>query len=313
MELRHLRYFVAVAEALSFSRAATRLRLAQPSLSAQIRSLEDDLGLQLLERDRNRVALTDAGAVFLKEARQVLARADKAVARAREAAEGKTGELRVASMGPLTFNFLPACLTRLHAELPAAKVNITEMSASDQLTQVTSGRVHLGFVPAPFPSLGAGKKLAAQLILKSPLAIVMSTGHPLASQKSIRLNALEDETFVPITMFGTDAQRIWSQEVCRKSGFLPRFGPAASSPDNLVTLVAAGSGVALIPKIAERMSSPGCITVPVADRGLRYELYALYDDRFPSVLRDRFLAIVTDEAVKVQAILESNGSVTGSH
>ena len=301
-----MRYFVAVAESLSFSRAATKLRLAQPSLSAQVRSLEDELGLRLLERDRNRVALTDAGAVFLKEARQVLARAEKAVARAKEAAEGKSGELRVASMGPLTFSFLPACLTRLHADLPGAKVIVTELAASEQLSQVNAGRVHLGFVPDPFPRLAEGKQLTAKRILLSPLVIVMSTGHPLAERSSVNLAELERETFIHILMFGTDAQRIWSQEVCRKAGFTPRFGNAATSADNLITMVAAGSGIALIPKIAERFDSPGCVTVPVADKGVRYELFALYDNRFTSALRDRFLAIVDEEAIKMQAVLEGN-------
>src|SRR5882757_2096681 len=135
MELRHLRYFVAVAEALSFSRAAASLRLAQPSLSTQIRDLENDLGLQLLERNRNRVALTDVGAIFLKEAKQVLARADKAVARAHEAAAGRAGELRIGSMGPLTISFLPACLHRLHVSLPRARVSVLEMGPPEQIAQ----------------------------------------------------------------------------------------------------------------------------------------------------------------------------------
>ena len=258
MELRHLRYFVAVAEALSFSRAATRLRLAQPSLSTQIRDLEEELGLELLERNRNRVALTDAGAVFLREARAVLARAEKAVARAKEAAAGTTGELRVGSMGPLTISFLPACLTRLHAALPKARISVTETGPSEQLTQIFAGRMHIGFVPEIFAKLPAGKRLAVRNIVRSPLIVLVSEHHPLAKRGAVRLRDLEDETFLHILMYGSDAQRVWTREICRSIGFMPQFGSAASNAENLVSMVAAGEGVALIPKIAERTGTPGC-------------------------------------------------------
>src|SRR3954452_24858941 len=114
MELRHLRYFVAVAEELSFSRAAGRLRLAQPSLSAQIRDLEEELGFPLLDRSRNHVFLTDAGRVFLHESKELLERAEAAIKRAWEAARGRAGELRVGTVAPLTLSFLPASLSVFH-------------------------------------------------------------------------------------------------------------------------------------------------------------------------------------------------------
>ncbi len=300
MELRHLRYFVAVAEALSFSRAATRLRLAQPSLSTQIRDLEDELGLELLERNRNRVALTDAGAVFLKEARAVLARAEKAVARAKEAAAGTTGELRVGSMGPLTIGFLPACLTRLHAALPKARISVTETGPSEQITQIFAGRMHIGFIPEIFAKLSAAKRITVKNILRSPLIVLVSEHHPLAKKGTVRMRDLEDETFLHILMYGSDAQRVWTREICRSVGFLPQFGSAASNAENLVSMVAAGEGVALIPKIAERTGTPGCVALRVADNGLHYNLCAVYDENFPSGLRDTFLRIVEEEAQKVE-------------
>ncbi|MFC5458069.1 LysR substrate-binding domain-containing protein [Prosthecobacter fluviatilis] len=301
MELRHLRYFVAVAEALSFSRAATRLRLAQPSLSTQIRDLEEELGLQLLERNRNHVALTDAGTVFLREARAVLTRADKAVARAKEAAAGTTGELRVGSMGPLTISFLPACLTRLHAALPKARISVQETGPSDQLAQIAAGRVHIGFIPEIFAKLSAAKKLVVRNILRSPLIVLVSEHHPLARRGTVRLRELEDETFLHILMYGSDAQRVWTREICRSIGFLPQFGSAASNAENLVTMVAAGAGVALIPKIAERTGTPGCAALLVTDKSLHYDLCAVYDENFPSALRDTFLGIVEEEAKKVES------------
>lgn len=300
MELRHLRYFVAVAEALSFSRAAASLRLAQPSLSTQIRDLENDLGLQLLERNRNRVALTDVGAIFLKEAKQVLARAEKAVARAHEAAAGRAGELRIGSMGPLTISFLPTCLHRLHVALPKARVNVTEMGPPEQIAQIDLGRLHVGFVPAPFATLSARKRLTTQVILRSPLTILISEHHPLAAKGIVKLRDLEKEIFLHIYMFGSDAQRFWTQEICEARGFSPRFGVGATNADNLVTLVAAGEGVALIPRFAERPNAPGCIGLKLSDKGLKYELLAVYNERFPSGLRDTLLKIVEEEAGKLE-------------
>ncbi len=299
MELRQLRYFIAVAEALSFSRAATRLRLAQPSLSAQIRNLEDELRLRLLERDRSRVMLTDAGSVFLKEARQVLARADKAVARAREAATGAVGELRVASVEPLTIKFLPQCLTRLHAAVPKARVQVVEMAPSEQLPQLQAGKVHVGFIPGIFAGLAAGRGLVRLGIIRSHLILMMPQDHPLARRKAIHLREVADTTFLHIVLFGSDAQRMWTHEQCRAAGFTPHFGIAATTADNLVSLVAAGAGVALIPKIAERPKSPGCVVMPLLDTELTFEIFAMYSDGLSSPLRDTFLNIVAEEVAKL--------------
>ncbi len=303
MELRQLRYFIAVAEALSFSRAATRLRLAQPSLSAQIRNLEDELQLRLLDRDRNRVVFTDAGAVLLREARQVLARADKAVARAREAASGAAGELRIASVEPLTIHFLPRCLTRQHAAAPKARVQVVEMAPSEQLPQLQAGKVQVGFVPEIFAGLAAGKGLARLRIIKCGLVLMMPQDHPLARRRAVHLAELSSTSFLHIVLFGSDAQRMWTHEQCRKAGFTPHFGVAATTADNLVSLVSAGAGVALIPRIAERPKSPGCVVMPLLDEDLTFEIHAMYNESFPSSLRDAFLNIVAEEVARLGAAL----------
>jgi DNA-binding transcriptional LysR family regulator len=300
MELRHLRYFVAVAEALSFSRAAVRLRLAQPSLSKQIKDLEAELGMPLLERDRNHVALTDAGAVFLKEARQVLARAEVAVKRARDAAAGARGELHIATMGPLTFSFLPLCLTKFRGQIPRARVTVTEMPPSEQFSKVAAGDIQVGFVPAPLPR-AAARQLVSTPILLSPLVVMMAPDHPLAKGSSVKLRDLDDETFLHIRLHGAETQRAWTQELCRRVGFTPRFGAGASNPDNLVTMVAAGEGVALIPKIAQRGPAPGCAYLRVAESRLAYELVAITSARHSSVLTKQFLNICVGEGAEVQA------------
>ena len=268
MELRHLRYFVAVAERLSFSRAAVQLSLAQPSLSSQIRDLEDELGFRLLDRDHNRVALTDAGAVFLSESQQVLASAETAVKRAREAAAGQAGELRLATMGLATFSFLPACLARFRAAIPGARVTVTEMAPSEQPGRIASGEIHAGFIGAPLSRLPGAKQLKAEKVLRSPFVVMIAPEHPLAGGPVVRLSDLANEIFLQIRFYDADSGRIRTQEICRKAGFTPRFGAAALNIDNLTSMVAAGEGVALIPKIVLRGPTPGCADLPIAETNL---------------------------------------------
>lgn len=299
MELRHLRYFIAVAEALSFSRAATRLRLSQPSLSTQIRDLEAELHVKLLERDRSNVSLTDAGTVFLKEARSVLARAEKAVARAREAAAGITGELRIATVDLLTIKFLPGSLTRLHASMPTAKVHVHERAPSEQLPLLQAGKIHVGFVPMHFARLAAGRGLAKVNIIHCPLAVMMSTSNPLAKRSGVHLMELAESTFIHITMFGSDAQRMWTEEICERTGFVARIGASATTADNLMSLVSAGAGVVLIPIVAQRPETPGVVVVPLLDEGLDYELHMMYNEKYPSDLRDTFIDIVKEEVARL--------------
>src|SRR5262245_60235793 len=127
MELRHLRYFVAVAEALSFRGAAERLRVAQPALSKQIRDLEDECGARLFDRNTSRVRMTDAGAVLLEEARQLLAQANRLPALVRDAAQGRRGRLIIGNIGSLTAGFLPASLAAFHAKFPDVDVTLIEL------------------------------------------------------------------------------------------------------------------------------------------------------------------------------------------
>jgi DNA-binding transcriptional LysR family regulator len=308
MELRHLRYFVAVAEALSFSRAAVQLRLAQPSLSTQIRDLEDELGFRLLDRDRNHVALTDAGAVFLRESRHVLASADTAVKRGREAAAGQAGELRIATTGAVTFSFFPTCLARFRAVIPGARVTVAEMPVSEQLGKLVRGELHAGFISGPFPRLAAAKHLTAVRILRSPFVVMLVPEHPLARGPAVRLRDLVDETFLHVRNYGAETHRMLTQEFCRKAGFTPRFGAAALNLDNLTSMVAAGEGVAIIPKIVQRSPTPGCANMPIAETNLCYELLAVSNPRFHSGLVGRFLEIVAAEAAAVEQRLQETAA-----
>jgi DNA-binding transcriptional LysR family regulator len=308
MELRHLRYFVAVAELLSFSRAAVQLRHAQPSLSTQIRDLENELGFRLLDRAHNRVALTAAGAVFLRESRLVLASAETAVRRAREAAAGRAGELRLAAMGLATFSFLPACLALFRAAVAGARVTVAEIEVAEVLGKLVRGELHAGFISAPLPRLAGVKQLKPVKILRSPLVALIVPEHPFARRPTVRLKDLVEEPFLHIRLNGNETHRIWIQEFCRKAGATARFGTAASNIDNLISMVAAGEGVALIPKSVLRGPTPGCAAIPIAEKNLYYELLVVSNPHFRSDLIERFLEIVAIEAAAVEQRLQAKTS-----
>lgn len=292
MELRHLRYFVAVAGQLSFTRAAASLRVAQPSLSVQIRDLEEEVGTKLIDRDRNHVALTDAGAVFLQDARQILADTGRAVDRAREAAAGKLGSLRIGAVATLSFPFLPAALARFRATCPNVDISTFECPTAQLAPRLLSGDLHLGFVAGPFEKQFPRKNFARQQILRSQLVVILGPDHPLAGARVVRLSDFARDRFLPIAIPGFEGFRQWIEAMCRKAGFAPRFGPGANSPEILAAMVAEGKGVSLTAKIYERPSSAGYIFKPLSDSALEFEYFAVWKERNTSAALKNFLNLL---------------------
>lgn len=246
MELRHLRYYVAVSEAQSFRKAAERLRVAQPALSKQIKDLEREIGARLFERTSQGVTLTDAGGVFLDEARDILERADMALAAAREAGTGASGKLVIGSMGPITASFLPAFLSSFRARYPKVDVNLRDLSQQDQLAALKAGTIQVGFhlhssgiaVPPSFDSL---------VVLKSRVAIAMCYQHRLAQNKGVWLRDLVDEQFLCAEGPGRfDLHRQRTLAILANHGVAHRAVKLVGSFDSLIALVAGNHGVALL-------------------------------------------------------------------
>src|SRR5208282_909817 len=194
MELRHLRYFVAVAEELHFSRAAERLHMAQPPLSQQIRQLEDELGVQLFERTRRRVQLTDAGRVVLEEARRALVQADRVVAAAHRAAEGAAGFLRVGFSSSAPYTTLPAILRAFRAQFPGVALNLYERSTEEQIELLAAGTIDVALVRRPVEN--APESLVIKTILREHLVLAMPHDHRLRSRRSVPVRALANEPFI---------------------------------------------------------------------------------------------------------------------
>ncbi len=298
MELRHFRYFAAVAETLSFTRAAASLRLAQPSLSKQIRNFEDEIGVRLFDRDRNHVALTPAGTVMLDEARRLLSAAELAVRHARAAAEGRTGELRIAAVSPLTLAFLPASLAHFRQKFPDVQVSLQEKLYGGIPGALRSGDLDLGIVAA-----WDGRKhpgITSKCLLQCPVVVMMNPSHPLARKRTLSLHDLKDEVFLSVRFSGSGRHRAWIEAIARAAKFKPRFGEETDSPDGLPGMVAAGRGISLVAKIYERPSSPGYTFRTLSDPDLKFELHALWMRSNRSVPLANFMKIAVRDAAALQ-------------
>ena len=193
MELRHLRYFVTVAEELHFGRAARRLHLSQPPLSMQIKALESEVGAMLLARSRRKVELTPAGVVFLREAREILTRVEQAGAAARRADRGEIGELSIAFITIADYNVLPLVLSEFRARHPGVRLNLREATTDAQLRDLAAQRIDVGFMLAPVQDA----TLASEPLLREPLIAALAERHPLARKRgALPLASLAEWPFI---------------------------------------------------------------------------------------------------------------------
>ena len=243
MELRQLRYFVAVAEELHFTRAAVRLGLAQPSVSSQLRKLEDELGAALFDRGPAGAHLTQAGEVLLPLARQVLADVDEAASQVREVGTLGRGRLSIGATPSLSTVLLPAALARFHTAHPGITVGIFEEGSGGLVSRLESGEVELALVILPLHQ----SWLATTPLASEELVVVTGPGHPLAGRAAV---AVEDLRDVPLVMFreGYDL-RAATFSACNAAGFDPVLATEGGEMDGVLALVASGIGAAVVPSI----------------------------------------------------------------
>ena len=246
MELRHLRYFVAVAEELNFTRAAERLHMAQPPLSTQIRALEEELGARLFDRDKRRVDLTQAGRQMLVRARAILAAADDAAKEIRRTASGEIGELLFGYAASAMFTeLLPAALRAFQKALPNVHLVVHEMTSRDQLYAIHGRQLDLGILRRPDMPVPPGVRMEEWYTASLVAAIPKS--HPLAKKASIRVTDLQDQ---PLIAYPRDSGigLYWRViDLCVKAGFQPRIVREARDASVMMGLVSAGIGISIVP------------------------------------------------------------------
>jgi DNA-binding transcriptional LysR family regulator len=255
MELRHLRYFVAVADALHFARAAAHLQIAQPSLSHQIRQLETELQTTLLLRTKRRVELTDAGRLFLEEARDILARADRAAMSARHAGGGVRSRLRVAIGYCMDQSVVINAVSRFSARQREVQVEVTTLSVPSQASALRDRRLDVGFMRPPVSDLA----LASEVLVREPFVAVLPRNHRLASRKRVALSSLVHEPFVLVPRETVPVFHDAVLTACRVAGFMPRVSYEADHLPMLLGIVAAENAVALVPAAARKVRQHGIV------------------------------------------------------
>jgi len=243
IELRQFRQFIAVAEELSFRRAAERLNMAQPPLTATIQRIEDEVGTTLIERTNRITRLTEAGQVFLEEARRTVQQAEHAMIAARHAGAGLTGTLRISFVASAAREILPAILLRFREHHPEVRLELQEAMTGHQIAMLQKNNVDLGFV---IPPLQNADKLKCEVVARNRLVAAVPEGHPLAQQDMIALTDMANESWISFSeRQGPGLHRIM-QVACMEAGFTPKIGQEAPQMDTIASLVAGGMGVALV-------------------------------------------------------------------
>ncbi len=259
VELRHLRYFVALAEAKSFGRAAAVLGIAQPALSQQIRKLEDEMDVVLFTRGNDGAHLTAAGEAFLAGARASLAGAAEAVKRLRRAGRGECGRLNIGFIGSSADNLIPAALRLFAKERPDVEISLIETDLAQLLGCFEREELDVAFVRRPVDD----PTLLTELVAVDDVVAVLPDDHPLAAQQSIPLAALAGDAWVVPPASASRAYREMFLADCYRSGFEPTISAEAATPEAIIGLVAAGTGVSMLPKGSHSLSREGVCTVPV--------------------------------------------------
>ncbi len=259
IELRHLQYFVSVAEELNFTRAASRLRIAQPSLSTQIRQLEERVGAVLLNR-RPRMALTNAGVAFLSAARRVLRHSQQAIDLARKVGAGSRAVVHVGLASSVALTEVPACIRQFKAVNPRVEVRIVEMHSAEQMDALRAGIVDIGISREATTEPG----FVVRELIREPFLLMLSARHPTARRGDpVAVRHLAHEPFVLFPRSAAPMLRDQIDAMCRQAGFRPRVDTEAREWHTIAALVAAGFGISVAPASVARLNIDGVAVRPL--------------------------------------------------
>jgi DNA-binding transcriptional LysR family regulator len=303
MELRHLRYFIAVAEELNFTRAARKVGIGQPPLSNQIRDLENEIGASLFRRLSNGAELTAAGKVFLPEARAILLQSEQAKQSAMRAARGERGRLRIGFTSSAVFNpIVPTVVNAFREKYSAVELDLEEAPTARLLELLDAEELDAVFVRP-----GSDDRLQARchLLAEEPMVIILPSGHLRSEAQTLRLDELTGEIFV---LFPREAGAGFFDDIiaaCRRAGFEPQLGQSAPQITSIASLIAVGLGVSIVPAEMVKINIPGVRYVAISGEAptARLTLATRRDERSPIVRN--FLA----QAIGIMRSLANNGQL----
>ena len=255
MELRQLRYFVAVAEERHFGRAAKKLRLSQPPLSTQIKGLEEELGVKLFQRSTRQVALTDAGRTFLERAEGILEAVEEAKEAAKGADEGVRGRLEIGFISSATLGLLPPAIRLFRERFGGVEIELRELTSAQQIDALYAGEIRVGLVRLPLRAPG----LRFEPLQEESFLVALPSGHPLEALESVPLEAMVDQPLIFFTRQLMPSLHAQIVELFQRVGAFPNVVQHAVHLQTIVGLVASDVGLAILPEPAERFSREGVV------------------------------------------------------
>lgn len=289
MELRHLRYFIAVAEELHFSRAAERLHIAQPPLSQQIQQLEAELGVELFHRKTKRqVQLTAAGQVFLQEAHQLLAQLEKAIELTQRTGRGERGQLQVGFTSLVTYDLLPVILRRFREQFPEVELVLQELTTTQQEQSLRDQRIHVGFAHPPLED----NTLAQECIQQEALVVAMLVTHPLAKQEYISVRSLAEEFFIMFPRHLGSGLYDQILSLCQQGDFSPKVTQEANQMQTIIGLVSAGMGIAIVPSSLQNLQRSGVVYRQVKETTPLVETTVVWQQKNITPVLRQFLQVI---------------------
>jgi DNA-binding transcriptional LysR family regulator len=293
VELRHLRYFAALAEELHFGRAAQRLHIVQPALSKQIASLETEIGVQLFHRTKRRVTITDAGRVLYDEVRVILQRIERAVETAQMTAAGQIGSLDLGFVGPAMWSVLPKLLAEHHRRLPDVRFRLSELSSVAQIASLRDGTLDAGFVRLPLHDYD---DVEFRVVLTEPFVVTLPERHPAAASPSVDLAALAAEPFIFVPRRVEPGFYDRCIALCQSYGFSPKIVEEGSGPTAICGMVATGLGITLSPASILNAPWPGVVFRTLSRESLELKLAVATRREEPSAALRGFLETIDEVA-----------------
>lgn len=290
MELRQLRYFIAVAEEENFGAAAKRVNVSQPPISRQIHALEAELGVKLFLRTSRGSSLTEAGQVLLEEAREIVGRAQKAAERSRAADKGDIGSMKVGFFGSPIYCVLPDLLRSFRKRVPSVQIALTCMPKSRQIEALRSGAIEIGFsryfVPAP--------DVAVETVIEESLYVAVPSDHRLAEELTVEAADLANHPLITFPNTGRPSFADEALGILLAAGTKPNIRSEADDVTCALALVAAGEGPCLVPESVTSISLPGVVFIPLADPHLKSAINCAYLKSNHSPILKRFLATIRE-------------------
>ncbi|WP_176464002.1 LysR substrate-binding domain-containing protein [Bordetella genomosp. 11] len=280
VEITHLRYFVAVAEELSFSRAATRLHMSQPPLSQRIKALEDELGVQLLARNRRDVQLTEAGKIFLNESRYILEYLGHAVGATVKAGSRDAGGLKIGFVTSALIHLLPLIKARLSARFPDVQMIVHDMSSKSQVEALLHEELDIGVIHS-CPTVAGLNKFP---IYSEPFVLALPHGHELAGLPCIEAADLEKHPLIGFSREASPSLHDAQMACCLAKGVRPHLVHQARTPLAIFQLIQLGMGISLVPKAYSRATYPGVVFKDLRESAGHLHLYVVWKDGVKSGL-----------------------------